>query len=179
MSAPVWTLTRSGWQAARGIHEPYIAEISPMQLAHMSKAAKRRYEAQRSKEWEASAEAGAEYRRLVVDAFARGEFAWDDASNDAKDAVRSHQARVRESDNKALTDAALKANRLSIADLVVGERVFDIMSRSYGTVVKVSRKSARVKLESGYQPGREAKVYDGMVRRLSHDDAMAAIEVVR
>jgi hypothetical protein len=49
-----WCMTASQYQAAMGIKQPHIAEISPMQYAGLSRRGKAQYDAKRSAEWDAS-----------------------------------------------------------------------------------------------------------------------------
>ena len=73
-----WTMNGSMWLSAHNIHEPWIAEISPMQYARMGKAAKARYDKKRNQEWEAASKGKAEWAKAVFDAHKAGMFEFGD-----------------------------------------------------------------------------------------------------
>jgi hypothetical protein len=68
-----WEFSASGWLSYTGVHEPWIAEISPWQYQHLSERGKRQYDIKRSGEWETSTRAKSEWRRLVGEAYEKGE----------------------------------------------------------------------------------------------------------
>ncbi len=149
-----WTVTAEQYQAAIGVHQPWIAEISPMQMGLMSKRAKAQYQAKRAAEWSASGEAKNEWARAVMEAFNAARWTEDDA--EATEDARLEVLRAR---MKAQADAFEKAferasadNRVKANGLSVGSRVFSILSGRYGEVVKVSQKSARVRFPPEQPP---------------------------
>jgi len=146
----VWKMTPDQYQSIKGIHQPWIAEISPAQFAGLSKRQKGEYEAKRSKEWQASADVKAEWRNKVVAAHERGEFSLDDPNitKEAKDAIRSAIRIEEESRSKAALQQAHKENQIkSVDEIKEGDRVFDLMVRQYGIVKKKFKNSVKLELE--------------------------------
>ena len=176
----IWTMSRSAWQHAQGIHQPHIGEISGVQLARMSKRARRVYDAKREREWDASSEAKQRYDRRVVEAHDAGEFAVGDATThrDARAAVVASATRRAEAAQAAQWEGAQKDNVLSIDQVAVGDRVWLIIGGHYGTVIKKNKKSIRVKLETAYLanlPPRLVAMGGALVCRLSRDDLKAEL----
>lgn len=146
-----WTITPSRYLFLLGVHEPWIAEISPMQYAHMGKQQKAAYDAKRSKEWAESGKAKDQWRNLVLKAFADGRFTLEDpeTTREARDVVTHGQIAAKMAAQKADADkrnAELeRGNAITSADQVkAGDRVFVVLSASYGDVIKVSKKSVLV-----------------------------------
>lgn len=88
---PAWQCAAVAWKGVRGIHTPWIAEVSPMQLGAMNGRTRRAYDARRRAEWDASAEGHAAWRAEVMAAFDAGAFTLDhpELHREARDAVRS------------------------------------------------------------------------------------------
>lgn len=156
-------MTASQYQAAKGVHQPWAMEISPVQYARMGKSAKRAYDAKRAAEWDASAECKRQYEREVLAAFDAGAFSLSDPTvlQDAARVVRRALADREIARVEAEREQALEDNMLVIADLAVGMRVYCLVGGRYADVVKVNRKSAIVRFDGG----REYKVRDGFVTR--------------
>ncbi len=74
LETPAWQTSPEAWKSARGIHTPWIAEISPMQYAHLPASQRRAYDAKRRDEWSASAEGYAAWKAEVMAAFDAGAF---------------------------------------------------------------------------------------------------------
>ncbi len=69
-----WEFSASGWLGHTGVYEPAIFDhCSPSQYAGMGKQQKRAYDKRRSQEWDASIKAKQEWRKLVAEAYERGE----------------------------------------------------------------------------------------------------------
>ena len=142
-----WGVSAGMYQAALGVHAPWIAEISPMQYAHMGKAAKAAYDRKRAGEWEASGQAKEQWRQAVLAAFRDGKFDLKDAAvhPDAKSAVLAWQRDQEAAAAKAARADKDRENAITdVGQIKVGDTVFDIMSHAYEKVTKVSRKSVTV-----------------------------------
>ena len=87
---PAWQIAAVAWKGVRGIHTPWIAEVSPMQLGAMNGRTRRAYDERRRAEWDASAEGHAAWRAEVMAAFDAGAFTLDhpELHREARDAVR-------------------------------------------------------------------------------------------
>ena len=149
-----WQMTPSQYQARKGVHQPWIAEISPFQHAGMSKRQKRTYDTKRAAEWQASADVKTKWQQEVLEAYERGEFTLDDIPFESE----AHTAiwYVLEDRRKAQVEQALNdAQRLSIIhsvnDLEIGDRVYDLMCGMYGTVTRKHKVSVRVKFSNGWE----------------------------
>jgi hypothetical protein len=172
---PLWTMSPSAYLAIMGVKEPHIMEISPVQLARMSKRARREYDAKRHKEWNASGEAKQKWRQGVIDAYEAGKVSLDDPKlhPEAKSAILGHRVDQKKKSKEELKEAARKANQINgPEDLKVGDRVFTIMGNHYGTVTKVSKKSIRMDIE-GFP---NSKAFFGALQKLSHRDLEAKVE---
>jgi hypothetical protein len=147
-----WTASASAYQAQLGVHEPWVAEISPVQYAHMGKAAKARYDRQRAGEWEASGRAKEQWRQAVLAAFRDGRFDLGDAGvhPDAKAAVFAWQREQAAAQAKVAQAARQRENAITDAkQLKVGDRVWLVIQRAYAEVIKVSAKSVQVRTKFG------------------------------
>lgn len=111
VDTPAWQTSAEAWKRARGVHTPWIAEVSPMQLGMMSPRQRAAYEKRRSAEWSASATEYAAWRVEVVAAFDAGAFtlATEGAHYDAREVVRVEFARRRERAAKEAADAVRAA----------------------------------------------------------------------
>jgi hypothetical protein len=170
----VWTIGVQAWQALEGVHQPWICEISPMQFAHMSKRAKAQYEEKRHREWQASSDCKTRYREAVVAAFDRGEFTLEtpDVHPDASERVFWALRDRREAAEKFKKLAALNANEIaSVDELNVGDRVYSIIYGRYVEVVKINRKSVRVRDEAGDTYPMDVRT----LQRRSYNDCVQAV----
>lgn len=147
-----WQFSAAAYQAALGVHQPWIAEISPMQYAHMGKAQKAAYDKRRAGEWEASAAVKGEWRAAVVAAWREGRFDPQDAEvhPDAAQEVRWVQhadAKAAAAQERAGKD---RANEITDAKQVkVGDQVWLVIQRAYAEVIKVSQRSVQVRTPYG------------------------------
>jgi preprotein translocase subunit YajC len=174
-----WKYTAYQYQAAMGVHEPHIAEISPMQYAGLSKRGKAQYDAKRSAEWDASAACKQEWRALVMAAHDADAFNQHDpsTSDEARQAIAHEAQRRREAAAQFRFQEASHRNRITSADQVnVGDRVFSIMCGKYGRIVKKSKQSVRIELENA-PAWMTAPVKEriGAIEWLSHNDLQASL----
>ncbi|HEY0174447.1 MAG TPA: hypothetical protein VGB98_25750 [Pyrinomonadaceae bacterium] len=173
---PVWKMNRTQYQAARGVHQPWIAEISPMQYGGLSGRGRRAYDAKRSQEWAASGACKTEYDRLVFEAYKRGEFKLKDegVTKDAESAVAYLSAQEKQADREERLRAARRANQiLHVDDAEEGDRVFIVGYSQYATVVKKLKVSFSLKAEGS---GREFKIAAGACVWLSYNDLVKAVD---
>jgi hypothetical protein len=172
MDAP-WRFSAGAYQAALGVHEPWIAEISPMQYAHMGKAAKAAYDKKRHGEWEASAAAKRQWEDAVVAAFRDGRF--DPKAADVHPDAETVVLHLRMAQDKAAAQAERASKERSneitdVSQVKVGDRVFVTIWSSYGEVVKVSRKSVLVQGGFGRPMKIEVNARVPLLAWKSHDD---------
>lgn len=150
--APAWTISASAYQASKGVHQPWIAEISPWQYANMSKRGKARYDERRSREWQASADCKGDFARECVEAYDRGEIVVDggrwfdhpDLSRDAKDAIWGEVLAREKRAKQATLDKASAGNVPSLETLRIRDTVYDLLCGRYGKVVKLHRITVRL-----------------------------------
>lgn len=180
-NVPAWELSASQYCTQQGVKEPWIAEISPMQLGLMPKRARAQYDAKRSAEWAASAECKAEWRRKVVEASLAGVFDWRNPPTDLHPEARTAAITAHVASQKAHREEAWSAYReaqriRTPGDVAVGDRIWDIAFSGYVRVLKPFAKGIRVALE---REGERAKPYTADARRferMSHNDAKEAFE---
>ncbi len=161
-----WEMSAGAYQASIGVHQPYIAEISPYQYGRLSKRGRRTYDDKRRQEWSLSAAAKAKWRDIVLAAYASGQFNLDHPRlhPEALSAILAHERRREEVARQEAHQRAMKANYiLEPAAIQPGDTVFDVMCGKYGEVVKVFRKSARVKFDF---PWDHERVIKCEIRRL-------------
>jgi hypothetical protein len=174
-----WKYTAYQYQAAMGVHEPHIAEISPMQYWHLSKRGKAQYDAKRSAEWDASAACKQEWRAAVIAAHDADEFNQHDpsTSDEARQAIAHEAQRRREAAAQFCFQEASHRNKITSADQVnVGDRVFTIMGNYYGRIVKKSKQSVRIQVENAPAWMSEPiKANIGAIQWLSHNDLQASL----
>jgi hypothetical protein len=152
-----WTMSASAYLAAIGVHEPWIAEISPWQYSTMSKAGKARYDKQRREEWVASGEAKGQWLSLCMAAYDAGTITLDspDLHEEAKDRIKGQLLKRRKEQAEAQHQERLRQNRItSLDDVNVGDRVFDIMVRGYGRITRKYKTSVHLELERPIYEGR-------------------------
>lgn len=175
---PAWHLSASQYCIQQGVKEPYICEISPMQMGLMSKRQRAQYGKQRDAEWNASAECKQEWARKVVDACKAGVFDWRRPPPELHPEARSAAIAGHIAEEKAQREEAWQAYRETLrvtkpTDTAPGERLHDILYNGYVRVVKLFPKSLRVVLE---RDGENAKPYTTDARRferLRYCDAQA------
>lgn len=113
LATPAWQTTPEAWKSLRGIHTPWIAEVSPHQLAAMNGRTRRAYDAKRSAEWDASAKGYAAWLAEVMAGYDAGAFGLNhpELCERARDAIRTELVararRAEEAAEKARRDAAL------------------------------------------------------------------------
>ncbi|MGF7036412.1 hypothetical protein J2T17_007475 [Paenibacillus mucilaginosus] len=160
---PIWPMSAAQYQQSMGVHQPWIAEISPHQMAMMVKRARAEYDQKRREEWAASAACKAEYAELLMEAYDLGLFRRDEVGEDVRSAVNTalYQSRRASAVNTALYQSrkasaevakaeVLKANEIrSFEGLKKGDRIFSVMY-GYGIVEKINRKSLVLKTDNGY-----------------------------
>ncbi len=149
-SKKVWEMSASQYQYLEGVHAPWIFEISPSQYAMMGKQQKRAYDKKRSKEWEASAQVKQEWRDKVVEAYINGEITLDtpDLHSEAQDAIWYYKIKVKKEREKKLWEDASQENKIrSLEEIQPGDKVLDIIYNGYAEVIKIFKKSIRIKLE--------------------------------
>lgn len=178
---PAWNLSASQYCVQQGVKEPWIAEISPMQLGLMSKRQRDAYDAKRSSGWAASGACKEEWRHKVVEASLSGVFDWRKPPADLHPEARSAAIAAHIATEKANREEAWRAfyeaQRIRTpSDVTPGERIWDIGFSGYVRVLKPFAKGIRVALE---REGEAAKPYTADARRfqwMSHSDAKAAFE---
>lgn len=178
---PAWKLSASQYCTQQGVKEPWIAEISPMQLGLMSKRQRAEYDAKRSAEWAASGACKEEWRQKVVEASVSGVFDWRNPPTDlhpeARSAAIAAHIAVQKANREEAWRAFMDAQRIRTpSDVAPGERIWDIAFSGYVRVLKPFAKGLRVQLE---REGEAAKPYTTDARRfqrMSHADAKAAFE---
>src|SRR6266508_2796886 len=173
-----WTSTATAYQAALGVHQPWIAEISPYQHGRLSTRGRAVYEQKRGQAWQASADCKAEWRRRVVEAYHDGRF--DLSGSDVTDEARSavHQALAREEEERAaaILEQAGAKNRIgSTAELCPSDRVYCLLAGRYGTVQRTHKVSARLRFDDG----REWTANVRGLQWLHHNELKAATEAGR
>lgn len=167
-----WTMNASQWLIANNIHEPFIAEISPMQYAHLGKQQKAAYDAKRNKEWNDAAKGKTEWAKLVYKAFKDGKFEKDDmdVSDAARDAIRYQGvASEKEELDKIFKEEDRKNEIMDTSELKVGDVVWHFMYRQYVTVTKVGKKSVSADYV-GYNGQAITNVKPRLLRWLSYED---------
>lgn len=147
VTAEPWKYNANQWRYAHDIHIPHIAEISPMQYAHLSKAGRRRYDAKRSDEWEASAQGYADWQAAVLAAYDNGtitrhtEGIHPDARNLIIDTEIDRRKQREEEERKQRITAAQYQD---ISEIEKGAEVFIHTLRLWVTVKKINRKTVTV-----------------------------------
>lgn len=178
---PAWKLSASQYCTQQDVKEPWIAEISPMQLGLMSKRARAQYDEKRRAEWAASGACKEEWRQEVVKASVSGVFDWRNPPADLHPEARAAAIAAHIATQKANREEAWKAFSATQAihapsDVAPGDRLWDIAFSGYVRVLKAFPKGIRVVLE---REGEAAKPYTADARRfqrMSHTDTQAAFE---
>jgi len=150
---PAWKMGADAYQARKGVHQPWIAEISPMQYANMGKAAKARYDEKRRGEWDASGAAKGEWAKEVLDAHHRGEISHDTPGlhPEAKDVIRSAKMEAQKQQAATSLGEAQKQNGSAAEEAKVGDKIHHVI---YGpaTVAKVNKNTLGLTIERNRQP---------------------------
>lgn len=140
--SPAWQYSREGYKAALGVGGGGIfLHCSPSQYAGMSKAAKRRYDAQRNEETQKAIDAGREWERLVIEAYNAGDITLEtpELHEDAKGAIIRAQIRWKHDEIKAAYDRASEANRA--VEPAKGDRIWYQLYGQYITVKRLGTKT--------------------------------------
>jgi len=178
VNAEPWKYTASQYQAVHGVKQPWIAEISPMQMGMMSKRQKAEYEKKRSEEWDASAKIKDEWADKVYAAYKSGKITDKDLEAAPKSkglfgpmsasevVFHRKQAEEKAGRDKLVKEASQKNQIQSADDVEVGDRVYDIFSRGYVTVEKKFKNKLRVT----YANGDSSNLQLGAAKWRSHDD---------
>ena len=159
VDASPWEFTPSQYQFVHGVHEPWIAEISPWQHASLGKRAQKEYDDKRSGEWAASAAIKGEWRMKVITAWDEGKISESDhhLSDEAKSVIfRERRAReeAAEKERKAKADTARIIR--DIKEVKAGDIIDTVLYGKGLVVLKVNRKSLLVGSKHG---DRGIKVY--------------------
>lgn len=147
-----WEMDSSAYLTSLGVHVPWIAEISPWQYAHLSKRQQERYDVKRAAEWDAAARARQEWRRLIEEAYERGEITKDTPGlhPEARDVIIFYKQEKEKRAKEKAMEEAVKENRIkSIGELEIGDEVYDLMLGRYVKVVKKFKTSVRVITRDG------------------------------
>lgn len=149
VTAQPWMFSANQYQYAHNVHQPHIAEISPMQYAHLSKSGKRQYDAKRSDEWQASIDIKRQWASEIMRAFDAGTVTLDtDMHDDARDMIRfelRHRENIRKDEEKK---QAMRSNLITSKDQVsIGQRIYTHMG-GYAFVRKVNTKSITAEMDS-------------------------------
>lgn len=173
---PAWTMGPDRYQYLRGVHRPWVAEISPMQLGCMSRRQQERYRAKRAREWDASDACREEWRGAVVAAYKSGavSLTTPNLHADARKALLQEMARDRELDKEMRFAAARRANDIDAAsEVAVGDRIYSLMGSRYVRVVKV----LKARLDVVDDRGQTFRVKASACMRKSYTDLQAAVEM--
>ena len=157
---PVWKINLAQYKARKGVHTPHIGEISQTQIARMSKRARTAYEKKRGKEWGASAQAATDYGAEIGAAFDAGTITLETKglTTDAESAIRRHVKARHDAADEARKTQALDENRITdMAQVEVGDSVFDIGSGRQYTVRRKFKKSVGLSREGGPPVTRQVK----------------------
>lgn len=181
-NTPPWHINASQYCIQQGVKQPYICEISPMQMGLMSKRALDKYMTERGREWQASADCKQEWRRKVYAAFKAGEFQKGSPGlhSEAWDAVVSARIAEGEASRAEAWKEYEQANHITRpSDVSPGDRIYDLMCSCYVRVLKLFPKGIRVQPESPRYSSDPMKSVTRPARvfwRMSYDDAKEAFE---
>lgn len=169
MDTPAHEMTRAQWKCLRGIHTPWVGEVSGVQRSLMSGAAQRRYDAERRAEWQASADAATDYARLVIEAYDADESVLGRASQDARDVIHGAISQ-RLAAARAERVRLLAVENEDLSSVCRDDTVWWLVGNYPVRVTKVLRASLRVVVRGG----REIRVDRRECRWLHHDGVLAA-----
>lgn len=156
---------RTQWVSANhpGVHQPHLAEISPMQYGLLGKTARARYDRKRAAEWAAWSAASQAYDAAVIAEHYAGLLVVAKATPDALEVLRCEVSRCRKAEEQRLADEKQvvreEAERVTAETLKPGDRVRH-MGREY-IVAKVNRKTAGIRRDDG------GRVYTAPIQLLS------------
>jgi hypothetical protein len=112
-----WEYSASGWLYHSGVYEPAIFDvIAPSQYARFGPQQKARFDKQRSQQWEESARAKSEWRRMIGEAYERGEITEQTSSlsDEAKTAIfwyKEEKEKQRELEQEKQEEAKLTVQK--------------------------------------------------------------------
>lgn len=152
-----WKLSSGAYKTAKGVHQPHIAEISPMQYANLGSRQKAAYDAERSKAWGASAEAHKEWAGKVADAHAAGKISKDTPglSSEARGVIAGREVEAQHASVDREHAAAKAANRVTYDDAKKGDVVH---VPRYGAVVVNGKSGGRLTAAQVGRSGETRKV---------------------
>lgn len=145
-----WTYSPAGWLHANNVHQPWIGEISGMQYAGLSNRGRKVYDEKRFSEWQRASDEKEKWLALCLAAYDAGEFTLDSPELDAeaKDWIERGLLKRKQDDAAKAYDKRYEENRrVEIGKLEIGGKVWDFIARQYGTVIKKSKLSVRLKYE--------------------------------
>lgn len=149
--AEPWKMSPEEYQGKKGVHAPWIAEISPHQYGSMSKRQQAEYDKKRAGEWQASADVKGEWQHKVRQAHLGGQIDRDTPGlhPDAKRVIVQEAIRAKElrKKSKRLMVEERRAIR-SPSEVKTGQTIETTM---YGkvTVGKVNRATVQVQGKFG------------------------------
>jgi hypothetical protein len=150
---PVWQISVHAYQA-KGVHQPWIAEIAPSQYAGLGKRARADYDAKRAREWDASADYKSAYAAECLAAVDADPMILTHPAchTDAREAIYYARARRDKDQHKELVRAASEENSLpDPSEVRAGDRVYHLLSGQYLHVVKVNRQTLHCVTSAGAQ----------------------------
>lgn len=168
-----WILPRSTYLDLKGVHEPWIAEISPAQYAGMSDRQKKAYDKKRSAEWKASGDCEIEFARAVIEAYDQDKFSKEDAklSDDAHHIIIMELIERDKQKAKDLLNRIILNNRIKTKnDVKVGSKVFSVVF-GYGIVKTINKKTIKIHVKRDYMEF-DQNIDPKFLQWLSHDDLM-------
>lgn len=153
LEIPAWQMGRDAYQTRKGVHRPWIAEISPVQYGRMSKRGKVQYDNKRSAEWGASAKCAEAYRAEVMAGYDKGAFSLEhsaglDVHPEARNVV-TWELRAREAATVEARYREAVVHNEDLSHVGLGDTVFCVMTSCYAVVVKVFPVSVRLQLPKG------------------------------
>jgi hypothetical protein len=172
-----WRMSQDAYQAGKGVHRPWIAEISPAQYAGLSKRGKAQYDEKRAREWDASAACAREYHREVMEAFDRGEVTLTspDLHPEARSVILGEQIERAKARRAEIFREASERNR-EMGDVRVGDVVYDILCGRYGTVTRKHKVSVALDFGPGPEWARTAKAPIARCAWLHLNELQVAVE---
>ena len=142
-----WFLTRSAYQTKLGVHQPYIAEISPAQYGMLPKSQKREYDAKRRREYEASSKVYTQWVNAIMKGYKEGKFDRNDplVPSEVKMLISGENTRLEKEHARELHAKAHAENQIrSVSDVDIGDTVFTLIGGRYGKVIKKFTNSVRI-----------------------------------
>lgn len=155
VTARPWEYSASQWKIVHNIHQPHIAEISPMQYWHLSKQGKRRYDAKRDAEWQASSDGWDDWRDAVIEAYDAGDVTRDTPGihQEAHYLILSVEVARTKQRATAEQQEKLAANQYSSVDEIEkGQQVYYLIYHAWGTVTRRNKNTVTVDFGDGHKP---------------------------